>query len=263
MLPLLFAAVVPAAFTLGRIFQSSGRWSALIRAGVAGVLIMCARSAGQFYGNKAEASYVTMNANLDASVEWIKNNVPEGSRMLFAGKVVHAFNRGHVAYLPILTGREMMACDYYHFPMQMVEYNYPPAAIRTVPAKLDAFLAAYGVSMVVTCQDHDNWISYLDSRRDKFERVDPGPGFGFSAYRVKGTGGCFLENSGQLRAGFNHIDVVLNDLEKRAVIGYNWSERFSAEGKAELFPVAICEGVTLVGIMAHGEKTVRIEFKGM
>ena len=49
---------------------------------------------------------------------------------LFAGETVHGYGGGHVAVLAYLTGRQMMACDYYAFSPDLVEYNYPPREWR-------------------------------------------------------------------------------------------------------------------------------------
>lgn len=262
-IPMAFALVVPAAFACGRIFDSRGGMSILARAFLAGLLLMCGRSAGQFYGNKSAASYVAVNEQLHNAVEWIEANVPEGSRLLFAGRAVHAFNRGHIAYLPVLAGREMMACDYYHFPPELVEYNYPPAGIRSDVEQMDKFLKVYAVSCILTYKDHASWIEYFDSRPGRFERLEPGPGFDFYAYRVKDAGSLFVENSGVIAAGFNRITVELDDPARDAVLGYNWSDRLEVSGTAEILPFQVCEDIVLLGIKPNGEKRVEISFRGM
>ena len=262
-IPMLFAAVVPAAFACSRIFEARGGRSALAKAALAGLLLLCGRSAGQFYANKSMATYVTINQDLDNSVAWIRSNVPEGSRLLFAGKVVHAFNRGHVAYLPVLTGREMMACDYYHFPPDMVEYNYPPAHVRPDRAKLDTFLDVYGVSCVITYKDHADWISYLTGRKERFEEIVPGPGFEFRAFKVIGhsTPGLFVQNTGTVSVDYNRIDITVDDPSFDVILGYNWSDRFKVSGAAELFPYKVYDKVVLLGVSPNGQKDIHITYK--
>jgi hypothetical protein len=255
-LPGLFAAVIPAALLTGRVLAQESRASLLPRAALLSLLVMGGQAVSRIYANQTTAPFITLNDQVRTLVAQVKNRTPADGRVLFAGSMVHAVGRGHVAYLPVLTGAEMMACDYYHFPPKMVEYNYPPRAFRTNDAVTARFMDLYDVTHVVTFRR--DWLKYFAARPDTYEKV--GQVDDLELFRVLRPPNRFLQGQGKVRATMNRIEVELADGHAEAVIKYNWIKGLRAEPPAEIYPFEALPGLTLTGIRPHGARHVVITY---
>ncbi|MDD5483017.1 MAG: hypothetical protein PHP98_05135 [Kiritimatiellae bacterium] len=261
MIPLSFAAVFPAALAADGILRAPGARFALFRAAVIAVLVGGAVNTVLLFGNHARAPYQTMSSDGYAFADWIRANAPEGTRVLFAGSTVHGYDGGHVAFLPCLTGREMMACDYYHFSPTAVEYDYPPRPWRDNAELFNRFLEFYNISVITTLRD--NWKEYLRSRPDEYrEGQSFGEGKPLAFFRVARPAlSQFLEGAGRVKASFNRLEVDLNGTNERAVIKYNWQPGLFADKPAEIFPCPAGPGIRLIGILPHGRTNIVIRYK--
>ncbi|MBI3985510.1 MAG: hypothetical protein HY343_01205 [Lentisphaerae bacterium] len=200
-----------------------------------------------------------MSEKTQSLVRMIRSETPEGARVLFAGPTVHFYgNHGHVAVLPALTGREMMACDYYHFPPKSVEYNYPPAVFRKKgDERIFEFMDFYNVSLIITY--HPEWMAALRGSPDYYEEI-AGAMEDAAVFRVLRGNSLFLKGEGRVRADFNRLDVSLPRLQDDVVLKYNWFKSMRASPPVELFPVEIEKGYNLIGVRPHGVKDFSIRF---
>lgn len=279
-IPLFFVAVIPAALAANELLISTGSKLALLRAAVVAILIVGALNTIMLFNNGSQAPYETLSPDGHAMTEWVRSNAPEGTRVLFAGSTVHGYEGGHVAFMQYLTGREMMACDYYHFSPAVVEYDYPPRPWRGNAELFSRFLDLYNVSVITTLRD--NWKNYLRSRPAEYLEgksfgesnalafflvapTPPSPSAGLRAMAGKPDGSpkasLFLIGDGKVKAGFNRIEVELTGTNEQAVIKYNWQPGLFCDRPVEIFPYQAGPGIRFIGMNPHGQKYVVIRYK--
>jgi len=149
---LAFLAVAPAALAVERMLRTDRPRLAVLRACLLALLVMTGFNVTRCFGGRMTQFQLSfLSDRTDRLVAFIREHAPEGTRVLVAGHAVHMFgDGGHLASLPLLAGREMMACDYYHFPLKLVEYNYPPRVFRKTDEDVRRFFDIYNVSLVLT-----------------------------------------------------------------------------------------------------------------
>ncbi|MDA0989144.1 MAG: hypothetical protein O3A51_00140 [Verrucomicrobia bacterium] len=255
-IPLFFVTVTPAAILVGRLLRLPDARLAAVRAGLTAILMLTGWNVKEICANRGLARYVVMDQEMRDVVDWIKAETPTDGRILFAGKCVHAYGGGNVAYLPVLTGREMMAVDYYGFPPEQVLYEYPPRAFRDSPESVWGFMDAYAVSHVITI--HDNWKRYFDKQPNRYAQAAT---FGrIAIYKRLTAVSRVLNGLGQVEAEFNRLSVVLDNPEGEAVIAYNWDDALTVDPPAEIRPIEIVKGITLIQVNPHGRSPCIIRF---
>ena len=153
-LPALMLASIPASILAGKTLASSTPSLCAVKSAIVSLLFLCGVTAIILYGGGGYAPYRSLPQEIHAFAEKVHAVVPKDGRLLFYGSTVHSFGGGHVAYLPILTEREMMACDYYHFPPKMVEYDYPPKPWRKTAEGIADFMRLYGATHLATTIPH-------------------------------------------------------------------------------------------------------------
>lgn len=261
-IPLMFLALLPAAFWIGRLvhFQRSGRIAAAV---IGAFLFTGTRSVDLVYANQTPIRFYGMSEHVKTFVEHIKFHSKPGDRILFAGPTVHGIGGGHVAYLPVLTGREMMACDYYAFSPKLVEYEYPPRAWRERAQGIREFLEFYNVSHVVTY--HKKWIQYFEERPDEYRHeLTFGNQRKKKVYRVHRASSLFLQGAGEVQAQINEILVFPENTSSNLVIKYNWVDDLRIESPAEMAPFPLPAGdEALIQIHPNGLQKIRIYHKGL
>ena len=200
-----------------------------------------------------------------AFAEWIRAEVPAEGRLGFAGRAVHSYGGGIIAYLPVLAGREMMADDYYGFPRGTIEYNYPPLAYRRSIDNYVFFSRAYGITHWVAARADES--DYLSAHPDRFERVkslEVG-GRPIEVYRVKdpGPGSRFWEGGGRVAARANHLEVFPADpAAERVVIRYNWRAGLVCRTPgATIEPWAVDGNIRFITVHPHGQARVEIGYR--
>jgi hypothetical protein len=256
-IPLAFTAVAPASVAISRAMRRRGRVWALLQAAVLSLLVVTAVNVGRIYQKRGRVHYSILNDYMSGFAEWVGRNVPEGGRVLFAGPAVHGYGMGHVAYLPVLANREMMACDYYHFPPRMVEYQYPPSAYAHNPDQTVLFMNLYNVTHAVTFQEP--WKHFFQAHPGLFTPVLETNDW--LVVGVKGDPGLFFHGCGEVRATFNRIDVSLEDPDAEAVIKYNWNPGLRTDSPAAIYPHPAADGITLIGIRPNGARNIVIRFR--
>ncbi len=262
-IPMFFVAIVPASMLVGKLLRMNDARLALIRAILASLLILGAYNVSNIYSNDGRAPYVVLDKHVTILSDWIKKNVPVGGRVLFAGKCLHAFGGGNTAYLPILTGREMMADDYYGFPVGTIEYEYPPRRYRKSLKMMKLFFDTYNVTDVVTY--HNKWQEFFAKYPDYFkkEMTYKEHNYTVACYSINRSPSMFLKGDGEVTAKFNKIDVSLTNAENEVVIKYNWLDHLKASDGVEIFPYKIDKDITLIGIHPNGKKKFSIIYRNM
>jgi hypothetical protein len=255
-IPLAFAAVAPASIIIGRLLRVTDMRFAVVRAALVALLALSGYNISKICANRGPARYVTMDQETKDLVAWIRDNTPSDGRVLFAGKCVHGYGGGNVAYLTVLTGREMMAVDYYGFPPEQVLYEYPPREFRKPVDRTQEFYDAYAVSHLVTY--HDNWKAHMRSLPDRFiERVTIGRTTIFE--RIDRTA-KILRGNGSVLATFNRIDVSLDNPKDLVVLAYNWLDGLECGAPVEIEPFAYADGITLIGVRPNGQTDLTISY---
>ncbi len=256
-IPLFLATVPPAALLLGRIWRAMDSRLAIARAALLALLVLGAWNVAKIYAGHGLTPYSVFHDTPGGLADAIRAHTPPDTRVLFAGRTVHAYGRGHVAYLPILTGREMMACDYYHFPIDMVEYEYPPRPWRESLEGFRAFCEIYNIGLAVTY--HDSWKDYFRSNSDFFEEA-----FAWNdiaGYRLRRDPSPIYGARGLVRADFNRIEVELETAAEDIVLPYNWCEGLETSGDVEIFPVSRGEGIVLIGVRPREKRKITIRWR--
>lgn len=278
-IPMAAVAVFPAAALCERLFGAPGdgaqegttgrRGRTWLWAAAQGIvlatLLMGFRVIQMHYANQGPAPLRTLSPEMQEFAEWIRAEVPEEGRLGFAGKSVHFYGGGNIAYLPVLAGREMMADDYYGFPRGTIEYNYPPATYRRDIDSYVFFSRAYGIThWVATTPDA---LEFLASHPDRFEPVRSMAMLErtFKVYRVKELGPVsrFWEGAGRVVARANHLEVFPADPSaERVVIRYNWRNGlFCRTPGASIEPFAVDENLRFIAVHPGGNARVVIGYR--
>ncbi len=256
---LTYMAVLPTALAVEE-FLVRREGPSILRALLISLWIVTVPSAVAHFGSRLYGSYRTMPAEIEEMASWIHHSVPEGARVLWAGATVHGVGGGHVAYLPVLAGRPMMACDYYHFSPRQVEYNYPPRAFRKTPRDVFEFLDLYNVGLVMTLDE--TWKRFFRSHADQVEELAAfGRSGRIAAFRLKRPApGQFLNGHGHVVERVNGLDVTVEDPSQPVVLRYNWDHRLFVSPPAELRPFPVSHGVQLIQLHPRGQRTVCIRW---
>ena len=262
-IPMFFVAIIPASMLIGRLLRVKDIRFSLVRALLISLLTLAAYNVSRLYSNQGNARYVVLDEHAGELIDWVKSNTPEGGRVLFAGKCVHAYGSGNVAYLPILTGREMMADDYYGFPVGTIEYEYPPRRFRKSWELMQLFFDAYNVTEVVTY--HDKWKKYFASHPEYFKHDKSYKSYNLTVdcYSLNRESSMLLKGSGKVSARFNHIDVKLDRVEGEVVLKYNWMDHLKASDGVEIFPYKADQDITLIGVRTHGAQKFSIIYRNI
>ena len=272
-IPLAVVSVFPASVLCGRLFSQAEpradarrwRWGWAVAQGIVlATVLMGFRVTKMHFSNQGPAPMRMLSPEMNEFVSWVRAEVPKEGRLGFAGKAVHFYGGGNIAYLPVLTGREMMADDYYGFPRGTIEYNYPPSAYRK---ELDSYLfftRAYGIThWVATMPDA---LEFLSAHPEQFERVKTITMQDrlIEIYRVKepGNGTRFWEGSGGVQAKENSIDVLPADPSvDRVVIRYNWRDGLVCRTPgASIEPFAVDSNLNFIAIHPAGNAQVHIGY---
>ncbi|MDD4870161.1 MAG: hypothetical protein PHR77_06340 [Kiritimatiellae bacterium] len=259
-IPLMFVAVTPAAILMGKWLENVSVKMIPVRAVVIALLLLSGLNSARFYGNKWMGPYVTMSPEMEEITTWLKSNVSQNERVLFAGMTVHSFGRGHVAYLPVLTGREMMACDYFHFSTKKVEYDYPPKAFRSDDRHVMDFMNLYNVGYILTY--HDTWKKFFRKYPVEYEEIKSfGEKKKRTVFKVKRTPNQFLKGSGSVRAGINELHVKVDNPFEEAVLRYNWVDGLSADAPVEIKPVEVDKDIRFIVVNPHGKAEFKVLYR--
>ena len=267
-IPAALVAIVPASLWLDRLIEHAlatpARRSirgAALRTGVAwamALLLIGGYQGAKAWNGKGLAPFQAQPESTRELIEWLSAHVPEGGRVLFAGRAVHGYGGAKIAALPMFTGREMMAADFYGFSPKLVEYEYPPREFRyDGPDVLFAFMDLHNVTHIVTW--HDYWKEKLRGMTNYYRPVhDIGR---VAIFETQRWPSLFLEGSGSVQATFDRIDLDLDTLENRVVIKYNWTPGWQATPGTTLFPYEAGRGITFIGVNPGTNRHVTLRYR--
>jgi len=254
----LYVIILPAALVAGSLMRRRGLPERLAAALLAGLILTGGFAMVNYMGNQSNARFNTMSGEMQRMSAWLRENVPDGGRVLFAGAAVHGFGGGKVAALPIYTGREMMACDYYGFSPKLVEYNYPPREFRHQgPEKMFQFLEFYNVTHIATY--HKGWKETLQKVPQYYEMAwRSGEKM---VFRVRRDNTMFIEGGGRITATINHIEVIPHDRQASQVIRYNWHQGLRCKpATATIEPYDTGTSIKLIRIHPNGAERVELYY---
>ena len=260
--PMFLIAAVPAGFWLDRLFTMRVTQAYGLQSFVAVLLVFGAWNLRDFYTGECLERFKPRQGYMDEFAAWIEKNVPDQARLAFAGPTRHAYSGAHVPMLPVETGREMMAVDYYSFSEKLVPYDFPPAPWgRTTRGTID-YYRMYGVSHIV-CYD-ERLLSFYRRTPDAFQEVfEFGSERNFVVFSLANSdANRFQVGAGQVDSYINRLDVELEPGEKH-VLRYHWDDDLEVSGKAELFREQVAEDIYFIGIRSNGEKKVTISYRKM
>ena len=216
--------------------------------------------------------YHAAEPNLLRFVERLRAVVPEDGRIAFAGETENHIGGGTVAYLPILTGREMMADDYYTFPAGLIKRNYPPHPYRdSLGAFLD-FSRLYGITHWAVCDSNPRKLGFFLGTPGCGGR--PGAFDEAGTFRLRGgtvrlfaihgaVAGRFLLGSGRVEARENRLVIRPDDpAADRLVVRYNWRDglRCLTPG-ASIEPYAADENLRFIAVRPGGAREVVVGYR--
>ena len=258
-LPLSFLAIWPAALWCDELFRNPPTSIRIVpQAALAALLLVHGYSVSRYYGNQTDAPYRVLDDQTQGFIDWLIEKTEPDARILFGGMTVHAYGGGHVAALPIWTGREMVAADYYHFSPRMVEYFAPPRTFRTTDEDVRLYTEILNIGAIVG-YDEPSILRFYRKYPEHYEEVGTYPGrLPKTLFRVRrDDASFFLQNSGVVRASINRIEVELDAPDEDAVIKYLYSPELRTDPGVELFPYPVRD-LNLIGIRSGGRARVMI-----
>jgi hypothetical protein len=232
---------------------------------VLATFLMGFRNVQMHYANRGPAPLRPFPPEMAEFADWIRAEVPAEARLAFAGRTVHFYGGGNLAYLPVLTGREMMADDYYGFPRGTIEFDYPPRYYRKNTQRFVFFSHAYGISHWVVADPFV--MDILDAHPAEFEQVKTMKMIGreFGIYRVAGEEAPtrFWEGAGRVAAHQNRLEVWPADpAAERVVIRYNWRKGLICRTPgAAIEPFAVDKNLKFIAVRPGGNAHVEIGYR--
>lgn len=261
--------VVPTVCVVRKILLARGILAPVVQAMVMALILCTFQNVARYYGGRTDNPFVGMRPIVHELADCVTELVPPDGRFLFAGASVHAYGRGHTAFLPKLADREMMGCDYYGFPRGMVEMNYPPHRFRTLPDGCYRFAKLWGVTHVIAYRPDQ--VAFYEADTTHFRRcrhlqdTSEHQNCEYVIFEVvEPDVGRFLKGSGEVKADFNRFEVTIDPrmtVGEEIVLRYNWHERLVAEGPVELYPYAVEPQEKLIGIRLLARPTEPIQIR--
>lgn len=262
LLPLCYVTVLPSALMIGTFLEKPGpKTTLLARTMLLAFIAITGVNTKYFYKNNPPITFRTMPQYMKQMVEWTKTNLKQDSRLMFSGKTLHGYGGGHVAFLSVMTSREMMACDFYHFSPHLQEYEYPPREFRINEENVARWMELYNVGAVITY--HEYWKTFFRKHPELYEESATfGEKLPKTVFVIKRDCGMFLKGSGRVKAALNKLEVSIDNPNDTAVIKYNWNKRLRTNSPAEIYPYDAGNNVHLIGIRPNGCSAVTIRYRG-
>lgn len=258
--PLFFAAVPPAAFVTARLLETRGRGTAILRAAILALLGLGGwTTVVRTYANMPDGGYDVIQPNVRALAAWARTETSPGERIMIAGPTGHDYGGGHVAFLPVMLGREMVSSEYRHEQDPDIRAGSPPHRPPGSAAEFRRITDRLGVSHVVTMDE--DWIRFLNADSGHWAYAGTIGGKDIHAFHARVRPSLFTANCGTISAAPNRITVTLDDPARPAVILYRWEDGLAADPPATIGPFARPGEPTRIRIEPNGSRVVTIRYR--
>ncbi len=264
--PLTMIAVIPAALATGRLLGTRAPLLAPVRAALVALLLLGVVNQARIYSNRHISRTRVLDRPQQELIDFLKN-AQGGGRVLLAGAAHNAYGGGQAAYLPVLTGKEMLALDYYYFPEEWTATPFPPPPFNRDAEQLFRYMELYNVIWVVAYEPE--WVDRFrgDPGRYRLERSVHFPygrsGYDVFVFRVRREPSFLLEGRGEVAAESNLIRVSLPEARETVVLKYNWEDRLRSERPVKLFPFDAGDGIRFIGVRTGGETEFALRFQSL
>lgn len=257
--PLFFAAVPPAAFVTALLLETRGRGTAILRAALLAILLLGGWSVVRIYADMPDEGYDVLQPNVQALAQWARKETAPGERIMIAGSTGHDYGGGHVAFLPVMLGREMVSSEYRHEQDPDIRAGSPPHRPPGSAAEFRRVADLLGVSHVVTMDE--DWIRFLNADSGHWTYAGTIGGKDIHAFHARVRPSLFTANCGTISSAPNRITVTLDDPARPAVILYRWADGLAADPPATISPFARPGWPTSIRIEPNGSRVVTIRYR--
>lgn len=214
--------------------------TALGGAGLAAALLTPVFAAAVLQGKSSERFWFASPAVTDLSIA-LRNSTGSG-RGLFAGFTLHELSHGHVAPLPYLSGKPLIASRYQHDRWEYTDVIPDSFRARGVQG-VEEYLELHNVSVIVT---HDTfWRKWFASKPKRFERITKIGRFSLFR-RLHSTRSYFMEGSGEVLEQRGN-SIILRMDSSEAIIKFNYLP-FLVSTSCTLSPAPVAPEINFIRI---------------
>ncbi len=262
--PVAIIAVIPAAITTWRLLGTRAPLLAPVRAALAALLLLGIVNQARVYSNRSLARTRVLDRHQQELVDFLRE-AEGGGRVLLAGAAHNAYGDGQAAYLPILTGKEMLALDYYYFPEEWTGTPFPPPPFDRDADQLFRYMELYNVLWVVAYDPE--WVERFRADEAHYRPAHsvhfPYGRTGYDAciFRVRREPSFLLAGRGTVESGSNFIRVSLAEPRATVVLKYNWADGLRPEGPVGIFPFDAGDGIRFIGVETRGETEFVLRYR--
>lgn len=256
-IPLFFVSIVPASIWISNILKINNIRYYFMQSILISLLILGGWNCVRIYKNDGLVRYKAIPDEIKELVNWLKQNTPVDGRILMSGLTIHGYGHAHVAFLPYLVKREMLASDYFHYSPSIMEPHFPPQEFINNKDDTLGYMELYNVTHIIT--QEENWEKLFQAMPEKYKREMTISGK--TIFSVNRDSNMFLKGCGEIERDFNLIKIHTENGQEEIVIKYNWQEGLEAKKPAEIFPFDTGTKITLTGIRPNGEKDIIIRYK--
>lgn len=192
---LAFISAIPASRSIQSIIaiRNSSIASRFAFASTFAFLVVSPLATGSLLRNRSFDTFSFAAPRMEQLQELIMAHTGDG-RAVFSGFVLHDFSHGHLAPLPLLTGKPIVASSPFHDQWTYKEL-FPKKVVDEGDSAIEALLDSYNATVVVAHEER--WVEYFRSRRAKYQVLgEPLPFTVFKRLQYVPT--YFSKGSGQI-----------------------------------------------------------------
>jgi len=191
-------------------------------------------------GNRMEDRFSFAGKELGDVVMFVKDEIPGEGRLFFSGFVLEDLDNAHIAPLPAMTGRPMIAVSPFHDHWSYSQ-PFPQEVIAGGEKAISEYLDLIAVDAVAAHEPR--WKTFFSERPDSFLPLGKAGKFNFFS-RVKPEG-YFLEGKGEIiEQTTSIVRLSLAEGEEEAVLKFRYLPHLDSE--CELSPVDAGHGLQFI-----------------
>lgn len=150
-------SIIPCAFSLEELTKLSfNKYTCLLNALILSFIFTGILSTGSILKNRTVEVYYRQNDSIKNLINFLKNYESKG-RILFSGFVLHDFGGGHIAPLPFMTGKQLIASSPFHNVWKYTEVI--PKEFLREDYKIENYLKLQNVELVIAHEKY--WRDYF------------------------------------------------------------------------------------------------------